>query len=161
MPIVLDIKQGEIFKHEKKIRKYILDCWREALYLYENHKTYLTIPTQYQVDVQERQSDVLEDDPKIGLMLDYLNQKKLGDRVCAIEIFTNCFNGIKKNFDRLQGKEISRILSSLPDWDRSTNGTHRFETYGVQRFWEKVEPGRKKKGKEVNLENDKDWDDLD
>lgn len=161
LPIVLDIKQGEIFKHEKKIRKYIMDCWREALYLLETNKIYLTIPTRYQMDVQERQSDVLEDDPKTGLMLDYLNQKKLGERVCAIEIFTNCFNGIKKNFDRLQGKEISRILSSLPDWERSNKGTHRFETYGVQRFWEKVEPGTKKHGKEVNLENDKDWDDLD
>ena len=108
------------------------------MYLYKSGKTYLTIPSKYYKEVLEAQDSAVEDDPKMGMLLDYLADKKVGDRVCTMEIFTNCFNGIKKKFTRLDGKEISRMLSSLPDWERF-NSTHRFDTFGTQKYWEKVE----------------------
>ena len=139
LPVKLNVKMGAIYKDEHKIKDYILECWREALYLYKQNKAYLTIPIKYYNLVTEAQNNAVEDDPKVGMILDYLDQKKPGDRVCNIEIFTNCLNGLKKNFDRLQSKEISRLLSSLPDWERSGGATHRFEGFGTQRYWEKVE----------------------
>ena len=148
LPVQLNVKIGEIYKREKYIKDYIIECWREALYLFNSGKTYLTIPSKYYDDVVKAQDSAVEDDPKTGLILDYLSQKKIGDRVCAIEIFTSCLNGLKKNFDRLQSKEISRLLSSLPEWERSGNSTHRFENFGTQRYWEKIE-----------IKDE--WDDLD
>ena len=139
LPVELNMKQGDLHRNEKKIHEYILECWREALYLYKNGETYLTIPSKYYNEVLKAQNSAVEDDPKTGMILDYLNEKKIGDRVCAIEVFTNCLNGLKKNFDRLQSKEISRLLSSLPEWERNKEGTHRFEGFGTQRYWEKVE----------------------
>lgn len=147
LPIQMNVKVGEIYSREKYIKNYILECWREALTLLKNDNAYLTIPNKYQKDVINEQDKAVEDDPKVGMILDYLDNKKVKDKVCNIEIFTNCWNGIRKNFDRLASKEISQILSSLPDWKRS-DSTYRFETYGTQRYWEKIEVKEK-------------WNDLD
>ena len=147
LPIKINLRAGELNNREEEVRAYILQCWREALYLFKNGKTYLTIPAKYYKEVLEAQDSAVEDDPRAGIVLDYLNDKKVGDRVCTVEIFTNCFNGVQKKCTRLEGKEISRMLSSLPDWERS-NSTHRFEQFGTQRYWEKIEVKEK-------------WDDLD
>jgi len=146
LPVVIHLQRGELNDKEEYVKEYIIQCWREALHLFREGKTYLTIPAKYYKEVLEAQESAIEDDPKMGLMLDYLSQKKEGERVCTVEIFTNCFNGIKKNFNRLEAKEISRMLSSLPDWKRSKS-TYRFETFGTQKYWEKVKTKEK-------------WDDL-
>ena len=138
LPVELDVKLGELYAREQYIREYILQCWREARYLYMIGETYLTIPSKYYDEVVKAQDNAVEDDPKTGMIMDFLNSKKIGDRVCNIEIFTNCLNGLKKNFDRLQSKEISRLLSSLPEWQRSKS-THRFDDYGTQKYWERIE----------------------
>lgn len=138
LPVELNVKMGELYKREKKIREYILQCWREAKYLFMIEETYLTIPAKYMADVVKAQDNAVEDDPKVGMIMDFLDNKKVGDRVCNIEIFTNCLNGLRKNCDRFQQKEISRLMASLPDWKRG-NSTHRFEGIGPQRYWEKIE----------------------
>lgn len=143
LPIRVNLQQGELDNREEEVRSYILECWREALHLYKEGKTYLTIPTKYYKEVLKAQESAVEDDPKMGIVLDYLHDKKVGDRVCSLEIFTNCLNGVKKNFDRLMSKEISRTLSSLPDWKRS-DSTQRFEIFGTQKYWEKIEVKEKR-----------------
>jgi len=148
LPISIGLKPRELDKKEDYVREYILECWREALHLYKEKKAYLTIPTRYYKDVVDAQNSAVEDDPQVGLLLDYLENKQIGDRVCTLEIFTQCFNGIKKNFNRLAAKEISRMLSNLPDWERGNNSTYRFKDYGTQRYWEKIEIKEK-------------WNDLD
>jgi predicted P-loop ATPase len=139
LPVELNVKIGELYKQEAEIREYILQCWREARYLFMVDETYLTIPAKYMDDVMRAQDAAVEDDPKIGMIMDFLNSKKVGEKVCNVEIFTSCLNGLRKNFDRLQQKEISRLLSSLPDWKRSGNHTYRFEGFGPQKYWEKIE----------------------
>lgn len=148
LPVELNVKMGELYKKETEIREYIMQCWREARYLYMINETYLTIPNKYYRAVVDAQNNAVEDDPKTGMIMDFLNSKEVGDRVCNIEIFTSCLNGLKKNFDRLQSKEISRLLSSLPEWKRSNGGTHRFDDFGTQRYWEKIKVRD-------------DWEDLD
>ena len=138
LPVELNIGMGQLYKREEYIRDYILQCWREARYLYMIDETYLTIPNKYYNEVLEAQNKAVEDDPKTGMIMEFLDSKKIGDRVCNIEIFTNCLNGLKKNCDRLQQKEISRLMASLPDWKRSKS-THRFEGLGPQKYWEKIE----------------------
>lgn len=138
LPIELNVKMGELYEREEYIRNYILQCWREARYLYMVGETYLTIPTKYYHEVLAVQNNAVEDDPKTGMIMEYLDSKKIGDRVCNIEIFTNCLHGLKKNFDRKQQQDISRLMASLPNWERSKS-TKRFEGYGPQKYWEKIE----------------------
>lgn len=138
LPIQIKLQPGELKGKEKQVREYILNCWREAYYLFKHDETYLTIPSEYYKDVLNAQNAAVEDDPKMGLLLDYLSNKKVGEKVCTIEIHTNCFNELKKKFTRQDSKEISRMLSTLPEWKRS-NSTFRFETFGTQKYWEKIE----------------------
>ena len=147
LPVKIGLKTGGLMNKEKKTKEYILNCWREALVLYKKGETYLTIPSKYYNLVVEEQASVLEDDPKTGLLMQYLDSKKPGDTVCALEIFTKCFNGIKKNYSRAEGKEINRFMTYQNDWERG-EGTLRFDDFGVQRYWKKLEPRH-------------DWDDLD
>lgn len=160
LPINMKTSAADIFGREDYIRDYILECWREALHLYKEGKTYLTIPIKYYDEVLNAQNSAVEDDPRAGIVLDYLNDKNVGDRVCTVEIFTKCYNGLKKNFSRMDAKEISRILSNQKDWVRSTSGTHRFDEYGTQRYWEKIDISEKSKETKEQTNNSK-WDDLD
>lgn len=137
LPIELHIRKGELFKHEEYVKEYILQCWREALYLMRNGKTYLVIPSKYNATIEEHQSMATDDDPKVGVITDYLNNKAIGDKVCGQEIFVNCCNGLKKNYSSRDGREISIILRRFPEWVRSNNPLD-FEGFGRQKYWEKV-----------------------
>lgn len=53
-------------------------------------------------------------------------------RVCALEIWVECFGGDPRNIKQADSREINSILESLPGWTRSTNGI-RFGPYGFQR----------------------------
>ena len=155
LPVILELENGYLFKHEKYVKEYILQCWREALVLFNEHKTYLTIPFKYMNLVEEAQSSVLEDDPKIGLVEEYLSHKEPGDKVCGLEIFTKCLNDLKKNYTMGAAKEISRYMAYHKDWKRC-NSVTRFENYGVQKYWVKVN----NEEQETKQTNDK-WGDLD
>ena len=147
LPVELGLKMGELFEKEMFVKNYILECWREALVLFKNHKTYLTIPGKYYDKIKSAQEYVMEDDPKVGLIEAYLNDKKIGDKVCGLEIFTKCLNEIKKNYGRSEAKEITRYMSYNKNWKRCEK-PNRFNDYGVQRCWEKIDPDSK-------------WSDLD
>lgn len=138
LPIQIGLKMGMLNRKEDYVKHYILQCWREALVLYKEHKTYLNIPLKYYKAVVKKQESVLEDDPKTGLMIQYLNDKPVGYKLCGLEIFTNCFNGIKKNFSRGEAKEIARVMSYVNDWERKET-TYKFKEYGIQKYWEKIE----------------------
>ena len=147
LPVELGLKMGELFEKEAFVKNYILECWREALVLFKKHETYLTIPGKYYDKIKSAQEYVMEDDPKVGLIEAYLNDKKIGDKVCGLEIFTKCLNEIKKNYGRSEAKEITRYMSYNKNWKRCEK-PNRFNDYGVQRCWEKIDPDSK-------------WSDLD
>lgn len=60
------------------------------------------------------------------------------DRVCALEIWVECFGGDPKNFDGSQSREIKDIMYRMPGWV-FYNGKLRFgKAYGVQRCYVKA-----------------------
>lgn len=137
LPIKLNAEVGEFAGKEEEIKHEILMCWREALYLYKNNKTYLTIPLDIYNIVTERQNQVVEDDPKVGVIKEYLDSKPVGYKVCCLELFTQCMNNLKKNYDRSASRDIGRILNMFPEWKRSDTVT-RLPDYGVQKYWERI-----------------------
>jgi hypothetical protein len=54
------------------------------------------------------------------------------DRICAAEIWVECFGGDIKQLRRTEAMEINAILATLPGWKRH-NGAMRFGPYGVQK----------------------------
>ena len=61
------------------------------------------------------------------------------DRVCALEIWCELFNGDFRQIQRRDSMEINSIISSFDDWERYDK-VLRFNTdYGVQKGFKKIE----------------------
>lgn len=95
LPIEINLEKGELFKNEEYVKDYILNCWREALYLFEKHKIYLSIPIEYEDEIETHRNRAVEDDPKVGDIQAYLEEKEEGYKVCAREIFVQCLSKLK------------------------------------------------------------------
>lgn len=59
------------------------------------------------------------------------------DRVCAAEIWVECFGGDLKYMKRTDSNEITGILTSLDGWERHKS-TSRFGCYGIQKGFTKT-----------------------
>lgn len=59
------------------------------------------------------------------------------DKVCALEIWCECFGGDIKNMRRADAMEINQILANLDGWKRN-NSVRRFGYCGIQKGFERV-----------------------
>lgn len=59
------------------------------------------------------------------------------DKVCAAEVWCECFNGDFKYMKRTDSVEINGILAVLNDWKRNSS-TRRFGPYGTQKGFQKL-----------------------
>ena len=142
LPINIDeTKPYEFFEGYSDTKKYIMSCWKEAYLLYKAGKIYTNIPSVFNpiLEVQRKMREI--DNPVIGAIVDYVenydpSKRCYEDKVCALEIYINCMNGLKKNYSRQSAKEIANIMSTIPGWSRC-NSTYRFKDYGTQKFWQK------------------------
>lgn len=60
------------------------------------------------------------------------------EKICAAEIYVECFNGDVKYMKKVDSVEINSILESLKEWKRDEK-VSRFGSYGVQRGFTKIE----------------------
>lgn len=108
-------------------------------------------------EAKEQQENHKESSPKEGIILEFLNKKVTVDwtnkslddrrafwnfghkdmasnllvernRICAAEIWCECFMGDLKQMRRTDALEINSILSSLEDWEKA-KGTKKFGLY--------------------------------
>lgn len=59
------------------------------------------------------------------------------DRICAAEVWVECFGGDIKYMKRTDSMEINNILADIPGWERHRTST-RFGCYGTQKGFVKV-----------------------
>lgn len=59
------------------------------------------------------------------------------DRVCALEIWCECFGSDAKFFQRKDAIEINGILETMSDWKRTKSGVRYGADYGYQRGFER------------------------
>ena len=138
LPIITNASKGDIFKKEKELKDYILQCWREAKYLMDNGKIYLTIPPEYEDIVEQHRQMATEDDPELGLIEDYLNKKDIGSKVCALDIFTEALGKLRKNYNKINSRYITNVMNKFKNWQRSDTNTD-FGDFGRQRYWIRME----------------------
>lgn len=139
LPIRINSNAKVLFEHKDAIQKYILYCWREALYLMRKGETYLTIDYKYGDLLKEKQDEMTFDDPRLNTIRAYLMDKPIGYKVCLLEIYTKCLNGLKKNYSgNAEGKDLGRIMKQIKGWKREPKPI-RLEAYGPQKCWIKTE----------------------
>lgn len=153
-----DLNQYEI----DQIWAEAVDCWHEKEPLY--------LTGELEEAAKEAQEAHTEDSVKAGLIEEYLNtllpedwakrdiserrrflhdrdfgENEKGtverDKVCAMEVWVELFEGDPKQMNPIQAREINDILRRLPGWCAHTTGRGRLyfgKNYGHQRAFIKV-----------------------
>lgn len=132
--------------------------WAEALFRYREGEP-LTLPADLAAEAAAQQAQFTEDDPRQGLVEDYLdvllpadwNSRSRGSRqgwfmesdeirakgtmprqyVSAVEVWAECLGNNPEKFPRQDKREINAILRQLPDW-KEEPGRQRCGPYGLQ-----------------------------
>ena len=137
--------------------------WAEAVKVYKaGEELYLKDElAEYALTIQAKHT---EESDKAGLVYEYLetllppnwNNMDLNDRrvflsgdftsgegtiirsrVCAMEVWCECFNGDPKQLSNIQAREIRGILDNADGWERY-DGKFHFGFYGRQRAYSKL-----------------------
>ena len=61
------------------------------------------------------------------------------DRICAAEIWCECFLGEIKNLKRSDSMEINSILATIPGWKKYNKSIKFGSVYGVQKGYKRSE----------------------
>lgn len=149
----------------EQLSQEVDQIWAEA-YAYWQMGEKLFLPKEIEKMAEEMQDEHRETSGKEGIIREFLSRKvpnnwddlKLSDkrmflngnlalregstlversRVCAVEIWAECFGGDPRFMQRRDSVEINNILMGFKDWEREkSSGRH--GQYGTQRGFRKV-----------------------
>ena len=108
--------------------------WAEAYVRYKDGESlYLTGNIQsIAVDMQKQ---AMEDDPRMGLVGEYLNAEKK-EKVCLMELWCECLKHDRQDMKKRDAYELEAILQQIGGWDvykGNTTGKTRISGYGIQK----------------------------
>jgi predicted P-loop ATPase len=133
--LIIQVGQNEptksLFSDEAK--EDFSQAWAEAYYIFRTQNPELVLPEQFRQRATELQEECLQDDGKIGIIKNYLENK---DRVCAIEVWYHALHEQSRP-KKWQTSEINNIIAGFPEWKRIPYPT-KFDEYGSQRGFQKL-----------------------
>lgn len=140
--------------------KEVDQIWAEACELYKNGET-LYLDGEEAKIATERQEEHLESNPKEGLIKEFVSRKIVQgfneksiidrkifwandrsalqselierDRICAAEVWCECFGADIKMMKRQDAVEINGILSTIKEFEKSEKSLRFGPDYGVQK----------------------------
>lgn len=138
LPIYMNIPKGEMFEKKDYIQNYILECWREAYYLYKEGKTYLTISNKYYNLLEKERENATVEDLAFNNLRDYLQEKPIGYKICSKEICAKVFKITENKMnDRYYTNLIAKYMVKFQNWEKKPAA--KLNEYGNQRYWLKIE----------------------
>ena len=142
--------------------KVVDQIWAEAVSLFRNGEKFYLWDEDIKRMAEEVQDSHLEESPLAGAVLAFLDKKipknwdeidlcakrdfirgesfvsdikgeVYRDKVCALEIWCELFNGERKDLSRQKSKEINDILEKTGEWIRAKKSLRFSGAYGVQK----------------------------
>ncbi|ERI06483.1 virulence-associated E family protein [Aneurinibacillus aneurinilyticus] len=122
--------------------------WAEALQAYRNGEG-LTLSPEVDKDAARIQGLHMEEDPRVGLIQEWLDMPiedewgeeseggQLRNRVCASQIWVECFHNKAGSIRPWEAREIVSILRRIPGW-KERKGRARVPGYGLQTVFDRV-----------------------
>lgn len=144
--------------------KEVDQIWAEAIYFWKELKEPLAPSKEQEALAKVEQEDHREISEKEGLIIKYLDtllpneweemdlyrrrsflqgaDVLVGtikrDKVCAIEVWCECYEKNKADMKKSDSIEINNILNSLKGWSKAAKRI-RFKEYGIQRYFERID----------------------
>lgn len=133
---------------DPNVQEYFDQAWAEAVRIWKNERPSLILDERIQGYAIEKQEQYLEDDPRIGIIQEYLDVKRVNwehdgrpdspdYRVCVKEIMDSALG--EKNQTRFLINEINQMMSTvIKGWEMYPNnstGKARTREYGTQKCY--------------------------
>ena len=134
-PVKVNQSGYDLFEHESEIKEYIRQCWAEAKAKLDDGEMKPYADRELVSVIREMQEAAVEDDYRVGMIEDYLEDK---DEICVLELWQNALN--MSEFSKPSKKdsnEIGLIMQVFAQWEKQSS-TKRFTKFGVQKWWARV-----------------------
>ena len=160
LPIICDGKADiHPMTNQRETRRFIMACFAEAIAIGEKEGYNLTLPAEFEEYAAQLCEAATPEDPKIGIIQYFLDNKYPEDYVCSRMIWDKVFDPegrrSPKNYEM---RDISEIMNTKIDgWERcqTSQNKWRFEKYGRQRAWHRIgNKGGNNSGNNGNSDND-------
>ena len=138
LPVLVDEAQAEvhILENEAESRAYIDQMWAEAMTLYRAGDYTLKFPKDIEKQLNALRREFMAEDTNAGMIQMYLDGYE-GDYVCVAQIYQEALHNPFTDPSRRDSIEITDIMRhSIEGWQPGP--VHRFEKYGRQRSWVRV-----------------------
>ena len=139
-PVEVHTTGAELYAKEAECRAEILQCWAEAVELYEQGKLPAVAETKLLRDFEEVQREAMEEDWRVGAIERYVYRCPEDYFFCVRDVARNALVlGMDNPKDPTpqESREIALILDSLPMLERA--GRKRLKSFGQQRTWKRKE----------------------
>ena len=139
-PVIVHISTGT--KPWELTRAETDQIWAEAVTCFRQREP-LFLPPELDREAQRIQQEVLELDPRQGLVGDYLDQAGK-DKICLMELWCECLHKDRSDFRRTDAYELEGILCQLGGWELyrgNSTGKLRHPGYGIQRTFVREKKG--------------------
>ena len=141
-PVKVNMSGYDLYDMEAECRDYILLCWAEARDKFKQGKMPNFADKSLVAEYRAAQADSMEDDWRDGAIMEYLQKKDVGDKVCVRQVAREALpleGDTIKDPSRRDAHEIGLLIDKQPNWKRCER-TVRIDDYGVQRGWVKIAP---------------------
>lgn len=126
-----------ILDDEESARAYILQMWAEIMEIYRSGAFSLTLPKHLQKELAQYQEEFTPEDYDAALIRDFMENTS-ASYVCSRMIYSEVLgHPINELPPKWQSNAINEVIEKIPGWEQVK--THKFELYGTQRSWKKVQ----------------------
>lgn len=148
LPIVTrkEFVKKSMFNNPSEVQEDFENAWGEAMDIFKKADEHpsLVLPDDLQQFVEDKQSEYMEEDVRIGIIQEWLDNTE-EDKVCVAMIYEKALGYEGKKPARYESNELHNIMTnSIKGWERlrtSSGGRSRCGEYGTQICYVKKEEG--------------------
>src|SRR5690606_32702761 len=145
-PVEIDPENAEKNHWEHLTDELVGQIWAEVLTWFRAGEG-LELDTEARSEAERQQAAHTESDPREGIIMEWLESEELDEmdlptgqkrqRVCAAQIWVECFGKRRGDMRPWEAKEIMDIMRRIPGWVER-KGKAKMPGYGVQRVFERL-----------------------
>ncbi len=133
-PVTVHQNGRELFNRMQELEDDIIQCWAEAKAKYDVGELPPVANFELDKEIRQMQSEAMEDDYRVGLIMDYLEHK---EETCIIELWEKALKEPDRKPTRKDSNDIAQILISSGEWER-TKTVKTINSYGGQKIWKRI-----------------------